>query len=114
VGKLALSAICPYDRALLGVQVEKRRLESAGLHGYREIHGDGSFADTTLLGNKRNFLHFCTPLVVHTFSSDVVMDSPIRQTAVSSNAALVLKQTTDQESYDCFLVGLCRTSDVHC
>src|SRR5208282_15342 len=79
VGKLVFSAICPYDGALLGIEIEKRGLKSAGLHRYREVHGQGGFADTALLGDKRNFLHFCTPSVVHTFTFEVVMDSPIRQ-----------------------------------
>ena len=34
VGKLVLSAICPYDGALLGVQVEERRLKSAGVPAF--------------------------------------------------------------------------------
>jgi hypothetical protein len=92
MGKLVFSAICPYDGALLGVQVEERRLKSAGLHGYREVHGHGGFADTTLLGDKRNFLHFCTPSVVHTFTFEVVMDSLIRQRG--------LKEGNDRLSQD--------------
>jgi hypothetical protein len=49
------------------------------LHGYCEIHRHRGFADTALLGDKRDFLHLCTPSVVHTFTFEVVMDSPIRQ-----------------------------------